>query len=224
MVDLLSAEQIYQGLLPKYDYLKAQIQEGKLKRDGNVINPFPKIEGLELSAENFLQRTYAVIQGLARLYSVFFSAKISNPRFDKVLKELKSLHPDQTRIIDLVTAQLPTIEHLVLLRNGLEHPTPLLKTVISDFKLEVDGISPPQWGLSTGSMTSMIQEMPQIIDFLTCFSEVFSLTCLVGHVKEPFPYSINVLPEAEIDPQFPIKYLLEIDFHSITSGVSKKPT
>jgi len=209
--EILQAQAQLEAIKPRHDEIAAIIDSKKLPFNGRVISPFPTIENLDQAAKAFLLASKSALQRLAQIYSQFFGANITNPRFDSILKHLKKEHPDCTELIALVEAEEPKVKKIVDLRNGIEHPTKDFKTIIQNFRLRAKGVYPPEWGHTEETLTNIYDDMQQIPIYLINICEAFFLLCLMWHAEGPLPYIANEIPENKRDASCPVRYEVEID-------------
>ena len=102
------------------------------------------------------------------------------------------------------------MKFIVEMRNAQEHPKPAKKLIIKNFTLKPGNkISPPLWQISGEESYPIHSSMESIVSFLLSFIECVFLHCVMDNISSSFPYTVRALDDKSLDPQCPIKYIVE---------------
>jgi hypothetical protein len=208
--EILVCEGALKKLLPEYEAIIQKIEKRELQKDGRALNPFPMIPSLDSNASLFLTSAKRALQRIMDVFSEFYGAEITNPRFEKAIEFLIKQRSDYKDYIGFLNENEPSVRKIVDLRNYQEHPTKNKKTTISNFRLTPKGIRPPSWHVTDVPESPVIEEMKAVINFLIDFAETNLLFCLMDNLDGWVPYQVIEIPEEQRNKDCPVRYKLEI--------------
>ncbi|MBU0485158.1 MAG: hypothetical protein KKB30_11690 [Proteobacteria bacterium] len=191
----------------------SEIESKGIEKDnhGRGLNPFPHILNLEDECGTFLVRLNRAIKAICELPSLFFQLDRTDSNFDYLGKRLEGKFGSEFILTKFVQDNAETVRYLIDLRNYHEHPGET-KTIIENFSLTPDSkIQIPMWGLSSGELRSIKEEMFGSVNLLMEVAEIMFIHCIMGTVSKKFPFIIERIPEDKVEKDKPIYYRLSID-------------
>lgn len=214
---LVVCEKVAARITSQVDTIVGDIQASGVKRGsrGRALNPFPQVSDLESDATAFLIHTKRSIQAICRLPSMFLQVPPKDNNFDALAKTLAATIGAQARITRFVLANASGVRYLIDLRNYQEHPD-AKRTVIDNFAVMPDGtISVPMWYVSGETPRPIREEMPVAAEFLVQMAEAMLIHLVMHTVDRRFPFIIQKLDAAQVNPKLPINYRLSIDLSNL---------
>lgn len=220
---LLACDAIASRVAAKVNNIVELIQSTGLSIDssGHGLNPFPHVEELDLDCVAFLVQANRAVKLISQIPSYFLELSKSHSNFDHLGKALRTEFGD-TVIGSFVDEQSAFIARIAELRNFQEHPTAAKKTVVQNFRLVPDGsIGVPTWSLIGSSderPSSIHLDMQVISQNLVQIAEVLVIHLVMHTLDTSFPYVLEAIPDAEVDPNLPMRFRLRLDFSQIQLG------
>jgi len=209
---LLSCEKAFLEFNEKYGECKRKFEEGKVKRERNILSEFPTIDNLDQIAAVFLSNAKKIIETEAKIVNGFFNTSFNGPRFDVIIKWAEENIPDKTEFITFLKSTNDELWYITDLRNHQEHPQKDRKTHINNFRILPDNqIGLPSWYVTGNEEADMRSDMSHAIEFLMQFFEVLMFHCILINLDTKFPFKVTEVPEGQRDKNCPIRYKLEID-------------
>lgn len=212
-------------------FLQLKKQEGLMLRDlqmnglsipmsNRVVTSLPKIPGLAETCKAFLIHANDAVRLVSGLPNEFMELERVHSNFDHLAMELTKTLGNNSKFTQLVAANARGVEMVVDLRNGLEHQktTKGKKTFIKNFQLMPDcSVRRPEWSLEGEPAYSIIQAMPEIIEFLVDMAEGILIALFMEPSLTHFPYRLEKIAESEVRFDAPARYRLHLDMRSIFS-------
>lgn len=167
----------------------------------------PAVPDLRSLAESFLQSAKLALHDTGNLLNPFYKQGFSH-RFDKILAWSKREFPANDQFVECIAHYEPWVTRIVNMRNAVDHPAdrPFGKLEVCNFTLAAsnDGVEliDPTWCLQGEDASSMVEDMPAIVDTILCASEDLLSVCLLKN-RGAFPLRIGEIPKAERDPACP---------------------
>jgi hypothetical protein len=214
---LVVCEKVAARVALQVDKIIQDIEARGIPRDsrGRALNPLPQVSDLELEATNFLIHAKRAIQLTCRLPSIFLPVSAKDNNFDALAKTLTAAIGENAPVTKFVAANASDVRYLIELRNYQEHPGAKL-TVINNFAVMPNkAISMPMWHVSGETPRPIREEMQTATEFLVQMTEVMLIRLVMHTVDQGFPFIIQKLDAAEVNPKMPIKYRLSIDISKL---------
>lgn len=210
---LIACEKIYLKISEEIDKIIEKIESSGIERDnkGRGLNPFPQVIGLEHDCGSFLVYVNRTIKSICELPSLFVHLDRVDSNFDHLGKRLGDVYGDKSELTKFVISNADTIRYLIELRNYHEHPKSK-KTIIRNFQLLPDSnINVPTWEVTGHPQQAIHTEMKAIIDFLVQVTESMLIHLVMSTISSNFPWIIQKIDAANIDPDNPKHFKLTLD-------------
>lgn len=190
------------------------IEQNKSSR---VIPPLAKVKNLENDAKSFLLVGKQLLIDCFKLISLFTGLPLgarNDAHFDKHIKWLTQNRPALKELSLALGDDLFWIRRLSECRNALEHPGPGQSLTIENTKLHPGNkFSLPTWSYDLTnkinvqeSSIPIHQELDVYLNNMFYFLEDMLLFCISERLLDGGMFSIYQHDEADITPNYPIKY------------------
>lgn len=214
--EAIICESAYKKLKPDYDAAIKQIKDRKLKMQRNMVE-CPNLPNLRDEATAFLTSAKRALQAIGEVFNQYYVSDgkkpmVSNANFSFAVNRLESLQPRNQNFIDYLKAVEPLTKRFVELRNGLEHPNEKDFTAIDNFQISPKGFVPPVWQRCNFAKEGpILEEMEVFIQLIIELCEHVFYFGLLENIAPNFNirFQVEQLPDAEIDPECPIKLRLK---------------
>ena len=210
---LFTCQKVAERVMSYVDHIVEDIRSHGVARDsrGRALNPFPQVPDLETEATTFLIHAKRAVQTICRLPSLFLPVEPKDTNFDALLKTLSKVVDVPAAVTEFVRDNADGVRYLIELRNFQEHPD-AKRTVVDNFKVMPDGtISVPMWYLSDDTPRPVREEMSAAVEFLIQMAEAMLIHLVMATVTNTFPFIIEQIEDAQVNPKMPIKYRLSVD-------------
>lgn len=210
---LVACQKVTERVASHVDRIIEDIRSHGVARDsrGRALNPFPQVPDLETEATTFLIHAKRAVQTICRLPSLFLRVEPKDTNFDALLKSLSEVGDVPAPVTDFIRDKADGVRYLIELRNFQEHPD-AKRTIVDNFKVMPDGsISVPMWHVSTDTPQPIRDDMSAALEFLIQVSEAMLIHLVMGAITKSFPFIIEQIEDAQVDPKIPIKYRLSVD-------------
>lgn len=214
--ELVTCELLAAPVISSVDETMARIAAEGIRRDnhGHGFNPFPQVSGLERACASFLVHINRAIKLVCELPTYFLTLERSDSNFDSLSKRLSQILGPGEPLTRIVRDSAGAVRHLIELRNFHEHPKKK-RTIIRNFHVLPDGtIHAPTWsvvGEGEANAGAVALEMPAAITLVRDLAEFCFIHLLFGRLDPCFPYYLQEVPPAQIDPHLPIRYRISIN-------------
>ena len=217
---LLACEKLAERVSTSIDQIIQRITETGITLDNSNrgLNPFPQVQDLDTDCGSFLVHANRAIKMICELPQAFFSFDRADSNFDHLSKRFAATFGEKSALTKFVQDNTEGVRYLIDLRNFHEHPKQI-RTIIENFRVLPDGrIQVPMWHID-GHMPAIPrpikEEMYAGITFLRDMAEAMLIHLVMQQASTKFPYYIEEIPEKDINPLIPIKYILSIDFNRL---------
>jgi len=196
------------------------IQSAGLSIDssGHGLNPFPQVEDLDADCVTFLVQANRAVKLISQVPSYFLELAKQCNNFDHLGRALRARIGESPLCI-FVEENSEFIAKIAALRNFQEHPAPEKKTVVRNFHLLPNGsVSVPTWfivGSDDETAGAIHLDMQVIAESLVEIAEILVVHLVMQTLSSSFPYALEMIPEAEMDADAPIRFRLGLDFSQI---------
>ncbi|MGK5077892.1 hypothetical protein [Janthinobacterium sp. HLX7-2] len=174
---------------------------------------FPVVPAIDEKITNFLTPARRVVTDVLQVPGFFWDLKRQHSTLDNLItKELIPLLGRDHRMVDFFTSIVPDISRIVNFRNGQEHVsttkgTPLV--IRNFFLLPTNEVHVPIWNLEDEQPTSIVDELPIMLNNLLIFAETMLIACIESNLPD-FPPML--MQQIEVPkPLCPVKYQLVVD-------------
>lgn len=188
---------------------------------GAVAVEVPQVPRFREDCEEFLYSAKNFLRDLITVYSALHGTKYKDAsewtpvgkRTDSVMSHAQGKYGEghmNTRYF----AQLPKcVAPFTEMRNAVEHPTGWSGALVTENIALKDGrqLVPPTWrrekdGAVSYGPFSLVDDMKVAIENMLILAEDIVVMWAIDNLDPPGAMEITVVPEAECDPQCPIKY------------------
>lgn len=210
---LLECDDISQEISKEIlDILKRIEQEGIATQSHGRVIETPYLIRLEQRVEQFLYCAKSALRDLAKIFSIFFDAKFSEARYDKIHTWAAEKFGSDSEIAKLIKQDHDLwIKRIVMMRNAVEHPGGYSGhlhihnfEIISEPHLKQPKIMEPTWHLNDEPKASIAQDLlVAVVNTLeTC--EDLLILCMKA---TGFPNFLQIIeiPESERSTECPIR-------------------
>lgn len=209
---LLACEVVANDIVPKILGKCDEVKAMRINPAQRAWNPKPSVDGLQLAAQTFLNNANRAVRLIASMPRFVMPLSKPHMNFDVLATDIEKLVPADSELLAFVKRYSDFIRRIAVMRNFEEHENDSgPKTVINDFVIRPDGISltVPEWGMEGEKLVSIVDEIPQMMDYLLGIGEEMFLRLVIFQTeKESMPISITQIdPLSETCPmQFRMNY------------------
>lgn len=198
------ANEIVTMIQAKCDEIKAM----KIQAGLRAWNPAPSVDGLLLNAQTYLNNANRAVRLISSMPGFVLPLSKPHKNFDVLIPDMEKLVDKDSDLLAFVKKHTEFIRRIAEMRNYDEHEYDKGKrTVIHDFRIRPDGVSlwVPQWGMEGDELTSIVDEIPQMMDYLVGIAEeMFMRVTIFQALKINMPVSIEEIDPVE--PDCPVRY------------------
>lgn len=210
---LLECDDISQGISKEIlGVLKKIEQEGLITQSHGRMIQAPYLIRLEQRVEQFLYCAKSALRDLAKIFSIFFDAKFSEARYDKIHTWAVGKFGTDSGIARIIKQDHDLwIKQIVMMRNAVEHPGGYSGHLhIHNFELTSEPhsgqlkIIEPTWHLNDDPKISIAQDLlASVSNILETCEDLLSL-CMRA---TGFPEFLQIveIPESERSIECPIR-------------------
>jgi hypothetical protein len=173
----------------------------------------PSVVDLRHHAETFLYNAKSALREFTAVFQILFSKDFQpEVRYDKVHKWAEMKFGSKDAFSKMLTDDLPWIKRLASMRNAVEHPgghsgTLHVDNFTSEEKDRTVLVIEPMWYLNSEKKSPIAHDMEVFVANLLTFFEESLLLC-IQKLPSRFPVAIVEIPEAQRDPQCPIRFTI----------------
>ena len=214
---LISCEKTSNKITEQIEVIIKEIEHEGIGRDnqGRGLNPFPQVMDLEHECGSFLVHANRAIKTICELPSLFLPLDRVDSNFDHLQKRLEKHLGPEAVLTKFVASNAESIRYIISLRNYHEHPGEKI-TEIENFRLMPDSkIQVPTLQVTGNPPAPLKEEMEDTINFLIEITETMLILLVMATVSKKFPYIIEKINEADINPENPFHYRLSIDINQL---------
>ncbi|MNM93020.1 hypothetical protein D3C81_1053810 [compost metagenome] len=174
---------------------------------------FPVIQSIDEKITNFLIPARRVVTDVLQVPGFFWNLKKQHSTLENLInKELIPLLGKDHRMVNFFTSIVPDISRIVNFRNGQEHinttkGTPLV--IRNFFLLPTNEVHVPIWNLKNEQPTSIVDELPIMLNNLLIFAETMLIACIDSNLPDFPPMLMQQIETPK--PLCPVRYELVID-------------
>lgn len=210
---LVICEQVAARLQGRINAILERIRVEGISRDngGHALNPFPQVTDLVSDTTSFLIHAKRAIGEATTLVGAILALDVHGPNFEILGDRLTTHIGAPEHLTQYVIAQEPTVKYVVDLRNFQEHPGGTT-TIIEDFHVLPDGsVSPPVLHLVNEEAQPLAGRLAEVSTYLVHLTESLFIHSIMRRLSDKFPFALQEIEAADIDPKCPLKYRLAID-------------
>ena len=170
----------------------------------------PNLVGLNQMVERFLYEAKNFLRDISDIFEPFDGPKFNEAAaFGKKASEwAAATYGDDERVTNHLHRNWPWIDHLIKMRNAIEHPAGYSGTLyIENYAVVGSTLHKPTWHLNDFPPAEISQEMGKFCECLLIFAEELLALLIEKHLPEIC--QIVEIPGAERNPAMPMR--LKID-------------
>jgi hypothetical protein len=203
---------------------KRRIEEDGIKvQAAGMVAVLPSVIDLQANVEGFLYSAKQALREIAGILEPFYQQRFDH-RFQLIRKWAEKQFGKDERLVGLLEADRVWIERLVSDRNAVEHPgSGDGRLIIQNFKVASSGppvgIAEPTWQKDPRPPSPIADDMETVMhNLLTLYEDLLCDSLL--RLPSPIPLALYEIPEAERDPQVPIRFkIIPRDLPSLGADV-----
>jgi hypothetical protein len=173
----------------------------------------PSVVELRHHTETFLYNAKSALRDFTTVFKILFSKDFQKEaRYDKVHQWAEKKFGSGDELTKMLADDLPWIKRVVSMRNAVEHPSGYsgilhVENFASEERDRTVFVIEPVWYLNSEKKSPIANDLEVFItNLLTFFEE--SLVLCIKKFPSKFPVAIREIPEAERDPQCPIRFTI----------------
>lgn len=217
MVRLLSCYDIAHEIAQKETEIIEQFScNGPESQANGKVLHLPHIIGLREKSESYLYNSKSALRDFAEVFNILFGSSFDACRYDLIMKWAEIKFGIDANLSKLLTDDQGWISKIVRMRNAVEHPGGYSGRLhIHNFQFvqqsdSTNALLVPTWHLNDEKPGSISKDMRTNISNILDFTEDVLVVSL-DYFKNNFPIVIAEIPEAERNPDFPVRLKAVLD-------------
>jgi hypothetical protein len=181
----------------------------------------PNLVNLDRIAETFLYEAKNFLRDISPIFEPFGGPKWHEAIAlgDRATKWAAVAFGDDGRLTNHLRRNWPWLDHLIKMRNAIEHPGGKSGTLyVHNYRIVENVLQKPAWHLNDFPAVEMAEEMGQFCHCLLIFSEELLALLIEKHLRPIF--QIVEIPEAERNPMMPTRLKVDMKLEGFGNSAS----